>query len=115
MTAHFACSSSVDDARTHKTLDTQKGWPAGHPSCDMSKNLTLLTLLTTLALRSLLLLLSARPRAWAFCPRPSGVSAAIDVPRLLLRLRLSASLLRSRLLPRLWAARLHIGALIARS
>ena len=56
-------------------------------------------------------------------PRPSGISAAaIDVLRLLLGL--SASLLRSwlllpnlrsRLLPRLWAARLHIGALIARS
>jgi hypothetical protein len=98
----------------------------------MSKNLTLLTLLTTLALlttlpalalRSLLLLLSARPRAWAFCPRPSGVSAAaaIDVSRLLLGLRprlLCRRLLprlRSRLLPRLWTARLHIGALLARS
>jgi hypothetical protein len=93
--------------------------------------LTTLALLTTLpatlpplALRSLLLLLSARRRAWTFCPRPSGVSAAaIGVARLLLRLRLSAFLLRSRLLPnlrgrllpRLWAARLHIGALLARS
>src|SRR5262245_3727000 len=88
--------------------------------------LTILTLLTTLALlptlslsalalRSLLLLLSTRPRAWAFGPRTSGITAAaISVSRLLLRLRLSA-LLRSRLLPRLWAARLHIGALFARS
>src|SRR5882672_7880447 len=88
-----------------------------------------LGLLTTLALLSTLGLLSTRPGGpWAFCPRPSGVSAAaIDITRLLLRLlllRLSASLLRSRLLlpslggrllPRLWAARLHIGALIARS
>jgi hypothetical protein len=70
--------------------------------------LALLTTLPTLALRSLLLLLGARRRAWAFCPCASGVSAAaIGVSRLLLRLRLSA-LLRSRLLPRLWAARLHI-------
>jgi hypothetical protein len=76
---------------------------------------TLSATLPPLALRSLLLLLSARPRAWAFCPRPSRVSAAaIGVSRLLLRLRLSA-LLRSRLLPRLWTARLHVGALIARS
>ena len=75
-----------------------------------------------LALRSLVLLLRTRPRTpWAFCSRPSGVSAAaLDVPRLLLGLgpRLLLGLgprLLCRLLPRLWTARLHIGALLARS
>jgi hypothetical protein len=76
-------------------------------------SLALLTTLPALALRSLVLLLSARPRAWAFCPRASRVStAAIDIARLLLGLW---SRLLCWLLPRLWAARLHIGALIARS
>jgi hypothetical protein len=83
-----------------------------------------------LALRGLLLLSTRRRAAWAFCPRPSRVSAAaLDGARLLLRLRprllcrwLLPHLLLRRLLPglrglltRLRAARLRIGALFARS
>ena len=77
-----------------------------------------------LALRSsLVLLLRTRPRTpWAFCSRPSGVSAAaLDSARLwlgltaLLRRRLLPSL-RGLLLPHLWATRrLHVGTLLARS
>jgi hypothetical protein len=76
----------------------------------------LLTARSALALRSLVLLLSTRPRTpRAFCPRrPSRVSAAaLDAARLL-RLGLRPRLL-SRLLPHLWAARLSIGTLLARS
>jgi hypothetical protein len=76
--------------------------------------LALLTTLPALALRRLLLLLSARPRPRAFCPRPSRVpAAAVGVSGLLLGLR--PCLLGRRLLPRLRTTRLRIGALLARS
>jgi hypothetical protein len=78
---------------------------------------------SALALRGLVLLLSTRPRTWAFRPRPSRVSAAAALDATwLLGLRLRPRLLRSRLLPslrrllpHLGAARLHVGALLARS
>jgi len=72
---------------------------------------------SALSLRSLVLLLRTRRRpAWAFCPRPSRVTAAaLDVTQLLLGLRLRPRLLCRLLRPHLGAARLHIGALLARS
>src|SRR5262249_8651372 len=112
---HFLIVSRCAEWRSQlvRSERQRKGGPRAALPVTCQRTLALLTLLTTLALlttrsalalRSLvLLLLSTRPRApWAFCPRPSRVSAAaIGVARRLLGLRLRPRLLCRRLLPHL--------------